>query len=104
MSEGEILQIQKTRSLDITEEDYLRVISDKTASLLSTSSAMGAASVTDDEVKINALKSYGEYLGLAFQIRDDLLDYTGDSKKNRQAVGHRYQRQENNASSYLCSS
>ncbi|MBL6956853.1 MAG: polyprenyl synthetase family protein [Chlorobium phaeobacteroides] len=87
MSEGEILQIQKTRSLDITEEDYLRVISDKTASLLSTSSAMGAASVTDDEVKINALKSYGEYLGLAFQIRDDLLDYTGDSKKTGKQLG-----------------
>jgi octaprenyl-diphosphate synthase len=87
MSEGEILQIQKTRSLDITEEDYLRVISDKTASLLSTSCAMGAASTTDDEEKIQALKEYGEYLGLAFQIRDDLLDYTGDSKKTGKQLG-----------------
>ena len=87
MSEGEILQIQKTRSLDITEEDYLRVISDKTASLLATASAMGAASVTDDEEKINALKGYGEFLGLAFQIRDDLLDYTGDSKKTGKQLG-----------------
>ncbi len=87
MSEGEILQIQKTRSLDITEEDYLRVISDKTASLLATASAMGAASVTDDDETINALKSYGEFLGLAFQIRDDLLDYTGDSKKTGKELG-----------------
>ena len=87
MSEGEILQIQKTRSLDITEADYLRVISDKTASLLATSTAMGAASVTEDEGKIQALKHYGEYLGLAFQIRDDLLDYTGDSKKTGKQLG-----------------
>lgn len=87
MSEGEILQIQKTRSLDITEEDYLKVISDKTASLISLSSAMGAASVTDEEENIQALKEYGECLGLAFQIRDDLLDYTGDSKKTGKELG-----------------
>ncbi len=87
MSEGEILQIQKTRSLDITEEDYLRIISDKTASLLATSCAMGAASVTEDEEKIQALKNYGEYLGLAFQIRDDLLDYAGDSKQTGKQLG-----------------
>ncbi|MDT9546300.1 MAG: polyprenyl synthetase family protein [Chlorobium sp.] len=87
MSEGEILQIQKTRSLDISEEDYIRVISDKTASLIASSCAMGAQSATDDEVKIAAMKKYGESLGLAFQIRDDTLDYTGDSRKTGKEMG-----------------
>jgi octaprenyl-diphosphate synthase len=87
MSEGEILQIQKTRSLDITEKDYLSVISDKTASLISSACAMGALSATPDESSIEALKNYGEYLGLAFQIRDDLLDYTGDSGKTGKQMG-----------------
>lgn len=87
MSEGEILQIQKTRSLDITEEDYLSVISDKTASLIATSCAMGAASATADEDEVARLKHYGEFLGLAFQIRDDLLDYTGESKKTGKQMG-----------------
>jgi octaprenyl-diphosphate synthase len=87
MSEGEILQIQKTRSLDITEDDYLSVIADKTGSLIATSCAIGAASSTSSGEDIASLKSYGEFLGLAFQIRDDLLDYTGDSRKTGKQLG-----------------
>ncbi|HWR00766.1 MAG TPA: polyprenyl synthetase family protein [Chlorobaculum sp.] len=87
MSEGEILQIQKTRSLDITEEDYVSVIADKTGSLIATSCAIGAASATSSGQDIASLKSYGEFLGLAFQIRDDLLDYTGDSRKTGKQLG-----------------
>ena len=79
MSEGELLQIKKTQKLDIDEETYFRIISDKTASLLSTCCEIGAMSSTDDKTKIEAMRSYGEYLGLAFQIKDDILDYIGSS-------------------------
>ncbi len=77
MSEGELLQTGKTRRLNIDEPTYYRIISDKTASLLSTCCEVGARSVTDDMAKINALRDFGEYLGIAFQIRDDILDYVG---------------------------
>lgn len=80
MSEGELLQIGKTRRLNIDEETYLRIISDKTASLLSTCCEIGARASTDDENKIYAMKSFGENLGIAFQIRDDILDYVGAEK------------------------
>jgi len=77
MSEGEIHQIQKSRQLDMDEETYLKIIGDKTASLLSTCCEIGATSATDETEKHQALKEYGENVGLAFQIRDDLLDYVG---------------------------
>ncbi len=77
MSEGELHQIQKIRKLDMDEETYLRIIGDKTASLLSTCCEIGAASATSDPGKQALLRDYGEYVGLAFQIRDDLLDYVG---------------------------
>lgn len=80
MSEGELLQIKKTQKLNIDEETYFRIISDKTASLLSTCCEIGATSTTDDPEKIIAMRNYGENLGLAFQIRDDILDYIGSSK------------------------
>jgi octaprenyl-diphosphate synthase len=79
MSEGELLQIQKSRSFDITEQTYYKIISDKTASLISTCCELGAASVTDDRDHWQRLRSYGENLGMAFQIRDDMLDYVGRS-------------------------
>ncbi len=75
MSEGELLQIEKARRLDIDEETYFRIISDKTASLISACTACGAISTTDDTDEITALREIGEKLGLAFQIRDDLFDF-----------------------------
>lgn len=80
MSEGELLQISKTRKLDIDEKTYFKIISDKTASLISTCCEIGARSSTGDENKIIALRNFGESLGIAFQIRDDILDYTGKTK------------------------
>ena len=77
MSEGEIHQIQKSRKLNMDEETYLAIIGDKTASLLSTCCEIGATSATDELEKRVLLREYGENVGLAFQIRDDLLDYIG---------------------------
>lgn len=75
MSEGELLQIEKTRRLNIDEETYFRIISDKTASLIAACTTCGAVSATDDGAEIEALREVGEKLGLAFQIRDDLFDF-----------------------------
>ena len=75
MSEGELLQIEKSRLLDIDEETYFRIISDKTASLIGACTRSGALSATDDDGDINAMHRAGEKLGLAFQIRDDLFDF-----------------------------
>jgi octaprenyl-diphosphate synthase len=77
MSEGEIHQIQKSRKLDMDEETYLKIIGDKTASLLSTCCEIGATSATDDPDRWRRMRDYGELVGLAFQIRDDILDFTG---------------------------
>jgi len=87
MSEGELLQISKTRKLDIDEETYFRIISDKTASLLSTCCEIGARASTDDENKITAMKEFGENLGIAFQIRDDILDFIGTKNIFGKALG-----------------
>lgn len=80
LSEGELLQIQKSRQRSIDEETYFRIISDKTASLISACCEIGAISTTHDTAKHKALREYGEYVGLAFQIRDDVLDYISRSK------------------------
>lgn len=79
MSEGELLQIEKTRHLDIDEPTYYRIISDKTASLIAACTACGAFSATDDADAIDRMRRLGEELGLAFQIRDDLFDFGGDA-------------------------
>ncbi len=75
MSEGELLQIEKTRHLDLDEPTYFRIISDKTASLISACTASGARSAGADDATVARMRAYGESLGLAFQIRDDLFDY-----------------------------
>ncbi len=75
MSEGELLQIEKARKLDIDEETYFRIISDKTASLLSACTSCGARSANADESVIEIMRSFGQALGMAFQIRDDLFDF-----------------------------
>jgi len=75
MSEGELLQMEKARKLDITEEVYFDIIKKKTASLISSACGIGAASTTTDESIINKVKQLGEYIGIAFQIKDDLFDY-----------------------------
>ena len=77
MSEGELLQIQKSRQLDMDEPTYLRIIGDKTASLLATCTDIGCASATGDQEIRTAMRNFGENVGVAFQIRDDLLDYLG---------------------------
>ncbi len=75
MSEGELLQIEKTRNLNFDESVYYDIINGKTASLLSSSCAAGASSVTKDQELIQKMKDFGEYVGMAFQIKDDLFDY-----------------------------
>lgn len=88
MSEGELLQIQKARNFDATEETYFKVISDKTASLIKTCCKIGAMSTSNDKNKIESMAVYGENLGIAFQLRDDLLDYTGRKKLLGKATGN----------------
>ena len=75
MSEGELLQIEKTRKLNITEDIYFEIIRSKTASLLSSACCVGAWSTTGDEEIAAKMKLFGENVGIAFQIKDDLFDY-----------------------------
>jgi len=75
MAEGELLQIEKARKLDITEEIYFEVIRKKTASLLAACSEAGAKSANANEKELEVMRKFGEYLGIAFQLKDDLFDY-----------------------------
>jgi octaprenyl-diphosphate synthase len=75
MSEGELLQIEKSRKLDITEEVYFQIISKKTASLITSCTTAGAYSSGASPEKIETMRQFGKALGIAFQIRDDLFDY-----------------------------
>lgn len=75
MSEGELLQIEKARRLDIEEDVYFEIIKQKTASLIAASCCAGAAAVTEDKDVIEKMWLFGEKIGMAFQIKDDLFDY-----------------------------
>ena len=75
MSEGELLQIEKSRSLNLSEEIYFEIIRNKTASLLASACAAGAFSTTGSEETAEKLRNFGEKVGIAFQIKDDLFDY-----------------------------
>jgi octaprenyl-diphosphate synthase len=75
MSEGELLQIEKARRLDIKEEIYYDIIRQKTASLIASACSAGAASATKDETLIEKMRLFGEKIGIAFQIKDDLFDF-----------------------------
>lgn len=78
MSEGELLQIEKARNLDITEEVYYEIIRQKTASLIASCCAVGASSGGADIHSVNRMRKFGEAVGMAFQIKDDLFDYGND--------------------------
>ena len=78
MSEGELLQLEKSRKLNLKEDTYFEIIRSKTASLLSSACAVGAWSTTNDETITEKMKMFGEKTGIAFQIKDDLFDYGND--------------------------
>ena len=75
MSEGELLQIEKARRLDITEDVYYEIIRQKTATLIAACCSLGAASVKPETTDVETMRKFGELIGMAFQIKDDLFDY-----------------------------
>lgn len=79
MSEGELLQIEKARSLNLREDIYFEIIRNKTASLLASACSAGAWSTSNDEAIAEKMRLFGEKTGIAFQIKDDLFDYSSDN-------------------------
>jgi octaprenyl-diphosphate synthase len=79
MSEGELLQLEKARSLNLKEDIYYEIIRNKTASLLASACAAGAWSSSGDDVITEKMRLFGEKTGMAFQIKDDLFDYTSEN-------------------------
>lgn len=96
MSEGELLQIEKARRLDITDEVYYEIIRQKTATLISSCCAVGAASAVPSAPIIQKMKEFGSLTGMAFQIKDDLLDFW--FRRHREATWNRHKRKEDDAS------
>ena len=79
MSEGELLQIEKARKLDITEDVYYEIIRQKTATLIAACCSLGAASVKPESDHVERMRKFGELIGMAFQIKDDLFDYGNEA-------------------------
>lgn len=87
MSEGEVIQLLKTGDITITFDDYIQIITRKTAVLFSAACEIGGVLAETGKEKIDALKSFGYHLGLAFQMTDDILDYMGDPLKTGKKNG-----------------
>ena len=83
MSEGELLQIEKARKLDISEDIYFEIIRKKTASLIASCCAAGAESVKAEPELIKKMKTFGENVGIAFQIKDDIFDYESSNRAGK---------------------
>jgi octaprenyl-diphosphate synthase len=79
MSEGELLQMEKARSLNIKEEVYYEIIRNKTASLLASACAAGGWSTSQDDAITERMRAFGENAGMAFQVKDDLFDYASEN-------------------------
>jgi octaprenyl-diphosphate synthase len=87
MSKGELFQIEKSRKLDISEDDYFRLISDKTASLIGACCELGIVTINQNMHLRDTIKAYGNALGLVFQITDDLLDLEGEQNLLGKPIG-----------------
>src|SRR3546814_19319297 len=86
MSEGELLQVEKARRMDISEELYFEVIRQKTASLIASCCACGAASAGATDAEVQRMRLFGEKVGMAFQIKDDLFDFGTDDVGNPRGI------------------
>lgn len=87
IAEGEVMQLKSANNLGVTEEDYLRVVSAKTAALFAAAAESGAVISEQNEERIAAMRDYGQNLGIAFQLVDDALDYSGRQALMGKSVG-----------------
>jgi octaprenyl-diphosphate synthase len=88
MSEGELLQIQKSKEIDLAEDIYFKIISNKTASLMASCCEIGAISATSDKDIHVKMREFGELIGTAFQIRDDIFDFSSKNSLIGKPVGN----------------
>lgn len=83
LCEGEVLQSQHAKAMDTTRDDYFKIIYQKTASLLGVSAALGALSVGAKREEVERMRKFGEAIGMAFQIQDDILDFKRDNNTGK---------------------